>query len=813
MNRTILNLDGAWSLWLAPHSEIRKRNFSAETSDALKASGFCHIDAEVPGNFELDMHRAGLLPDPYFGTNPLLCQKEENKHLWYAKTFTLDEIPAGLMYLRFEGIDTFAEIFLNGTLIGCCDNMLIEHEYVADGLVLGANEIVVHILPTAIKAREFASSAINRHQPYCGDSVNVRKAASMFGWDIMPRILSGGIWKSVSLVSKPENSIEEAYIATRAIYGGGATLNCFVRIHSDEDYLTDFEIVVKGKCKDSAFECREKVWSANNFFSAYVANPQLWWPRHAGEQNLYDVTVELRRGAKVCDTYTCKLGIRTIKLERTSVVEALPDGDTDGKFEFIVNGQKIFIMGTNWVPLDAFHSQDIKRLDRAFAMVNELGCNMIRCWGGNVYENDAFYDLCDQNGVMVWQDFGMGCAVYPQNEEFAAKLHTEAVAVIKRLRSHAALALWSGDNECDCAYAWGFGADAIDPNTNMLTREILKKAVLAHDPYRNYLPSSPYVDETAFRTGKPTSEEHLWGPRNYFKSDYYTKATARFASEMGYHGCNSPASLQKFIGKEHLWPSVKADGRADEHWTVHAASMETETIGPYEYRISLMNRQVIELFAQPADTIRRLNEQPSRQAQYIFLREKILDMCTDTPEGLAKFAKASQIFQAEAFKFAIEHFRIRKTTHGGLIWWNLIDGWPQISDAIVDYYYIKKLAYGYVRNSQQPLCMMFDEPQDGKITLYAANEFPKAHTLTYRVTRISDGKTVCEGCCDVEAHGLTCADSAMISAVERAWYLIEWHDENGNTGRNHYVTNIQGINYDAYVDALEKSQIADFEGF
>jgi beta-mannosidase len=253
------------------------------------------------------------------------------------------------------------------------------------------------------------------------------------------------------------------------------------------------------------------------------------------------------RDGVLCDEKDIRFGVRSVELIRTSTT----DENGNGEFLFKINGKKIFCLGTNWVPLDAFHSRDLERLAPALEMIDDIGCNMIRCWGGNVYENDAFYEYCDEHGIMIWQDFGMGCGVYPQDACFAEKLRVEAVAVIKRLRQHASLILWAGDNEVDVFSASdGFRRN---PNHNILTRQILPQALRENDLVRPYLPSSPYVDEEAFQTRKPTSEEHLWGPRDYFKGNYYGTSKCHFASETGYHGCPSPKSLEKFISKEmHL---------------------------------------------------------------------------------------------------------------------------------------------------------------------------------------------------------------------------------------------------------------------
>lgn len=812
--KTILDLNGSWTLYLAPNAWVTSNAFTASAEQALSQSPCIRIPAQVPGNFELELQKAGLLPtDLFYGTNPLLIQKEENKHLWYVKRFSLSSLPAEEMLFRFEGIDTFAEIYLNGTLIGECDNMLVEHEYPAKGLRIGENELLVHIHPTAIRAREYEGGILYRAMKYNGDSLYVRKAPYMFGWDIMPRVVSGGIWRSVSLIQKPRNRLTDYYLAVSLLdlEKNMAQLSGYLHLHTDEDFLSDFEAVVCGRCRDSSFEKRIRFFSANTHFSITFSDFYLWWPRHAGEQNLYDTEIRLYRNGELCDTVSFRMGLRTVHLNRTSVI----DENGNGRFEFFINGKKIFILGTNWVPLDAFPSQNEKRLSKALALTEEIGCNMIRLWGGNVYESDAFYDFCDEHGILLWQDFIMGCAYYPQDGRFRNALRSEAIAVIKRLRHHPSLVLWAGDNECDsCSRGHYRNGERVDPTKNVLTRKILSDALEIHDGFRPYLPSSPYFDEVATQTGLRPPEDHLWGPRNYFKSDYYQSATARFASETGFHGCPSPASLKTYISPEQLWPSLEENGRPQKDWLVHAASMETEDIGPFEYRIALMLQQVVELFGNEApqsyEEFRASRNDPQHA---LYLLNTVQRLFGDSQNILYDFARASQIFQAEGLKYMIERFRIRKETHGGLIWWNLLDGWHQISDAIVDYSFTKKLAYDYVANSQQPVCLMFDEPKDGTISLIAVNDLPQEKTLTYSVVRFSDQREVCQGNVHLDADGIAQLTSLPVTESEQEFYLIKWQDENGHIGRNHYVTNIRGIPYRTYLSFLADTQIGHFEGF
>ena len=269
---------------------------------------------------------------------------------------------------------------------------------------------------------------------------------------------------------------------------------------------------------------------------------------------------------------------------------------------------------------------------------------------------------------MIWQDFSMACGYYPQSESFYNKMHKEAVSVVPRLRNHPSVILWAGDNECDDSIK----SKQIDPNTNVITRKAIPSAISKEDSYmgkdtRPYLPSSPYCDPVAFETKRPMSEEHLWGPRDYFKGNFYKTSVCCFASETGYHGCPAPDSLKKFIAPENLWPWREAgENYANKAWLAHATCARTEKDHPFAYRIPLMTNQVVTLFGSE-------------------------------PEDLNLYALQSQISQAEAKKYFIERFRVTKWRRTGIIWWNLIDGWPQISDAIVDWYGTKKLAYSYIK--------------------------------------------------------------------------------------------------------------------
>jgi beta-mannosidase len=730
-----------------------------EIKDYFKES----YEADVPGNFELDLQANGIIPDPYYGKNIKIVQDYENKNIWYYRKFQIDgSYDLQNAYIVLEGLDCVADIYINEKLLGHTDNMMISHEFnLGDFICQGENEIVVHIRPVAKEALkyDYPVLASGFHANY--QSLYIRKPAHMFGWDILPRIISAGIYRPIYIEYRTPIAFNECYLQTSAINDDGCSMMFFYKCSFEKEPGVKWSIVLEGNCVNSSF--REEFILAFQYGKHIFdfKNPLLWNPRGSGEQNVYDVKATLLENGSPRASIGFRHGIRTIKLIRETVSNDIPDGE----FHFLVNGRKVFAKGTNWVPADAFHSRDRKRITAILDMAAELNCNIIRCWGGNLYEDDLFYDMCDELGIMIWQDFALACAIYPQDLEFQEVIRNEADAVIKRLRQHPCLALWAGDNECDQAYSW-FGFD-INPNTNVLTRKILPDCVRNHDPFRDFLPSSPYIDENSWHKGDShLPENHLWGIRDYYKSDYYAKSSCRFASEMGYHGCPSPESIAKFISPENIWPYD------NEEWLLHSTSPLPEIDKRYNFRVSLMANQIKVLFGS-------------------------------IPDNIDDFSMASQISQAEAKKFFIELFRGDKWKRTGIIWWNLMDGWPQFSDAVVDYYFNKKLAFDYIKRSQMDIVLMFREPDKGFIELIACSDLPKSTASNYKVTDLDTGETIMESTAEFTADAVTSLGKITLNEKDRRFLMISW-DISGNSYFNHYLTGSPPYDLSWYHNCLEK---------
>ena len=775
-----------WKLsWIA-NAALKEADADPRTPAAVAACGLPVIDATVPGNVELDFMREGILDDIYMGTNSIQTQAFENCHYFYHTTFEFAPRRGFDPFLVFGGIDTAAHIYLDGKELGFVENMLHAHRFSLKELSAGSHTLVVHILPSCIYARSFDIPAMCYGLQYNHDGIMLRKPGSMFGWDIMPRIVSAGLWKPVTLEYLPTARIVNPYTYTHALFDNNtlAQLYTTLKIETPEDFLTDYRIVIEGRCGNSVFHTEHKPYCASLRIMTMLPNPVLWWPKNYGDPNLYDVTVTLLYKGEVCDTVSYKLGIRHLWLKRTSC------SGEDGDFCFIVNGERIFVMGTNWVSTDALPSRHDEYTLRDIMLADDLGCNMIRCWGGNVYPSDVLYDYCDEHGILIWQDFALACGHYPDDDRLCALVKEEVRHVVIERRQHPSLAVWAGDNECDVFvvnYWESHRTDDdppayLDPNKNKLTREIILREVRNHDATRPYLPSSPYLDEKAWRYGMP-AEDHLWGPRDFFKGDFYLAPECHFASEIGYHGCPSPESIKKFIPAASL---PKADIReicTNGDWLVHAAGMTTEVEdNPYAYRLELMIKHVERIFG--------------------------------TASGdLNTFARQSQISQAEAKKYFIESFRAEKWHKTGILWWNVIDGWPQVSDAITDWYGTKKLAYSYIKRSQQPFCLFCDEPENGRIDLIAANENRFSVASEYTVTDLATGEQLATG--KVELASGETLRIAKLPERKSGFYLITWKTADGTVGKNHFVCNIgEGWTYEAYRACMEKAGFWDeFEGF
>ena len=751
-----LSLDGEWRLDYFPQPDdgaVRELPLSVP---------FKTVKAAVPGNCELDLVNAGELPPPELGMNVLKLRPYEGYQWLYSKTFAKPDISAGQRaMLRFEGIDTLADIFLNGKKIGETSNMLIPHEFNVTKLLKdGENKLEVLIRSVMCEAQYMTIGELGYSMgDSLADAEPFRKAGHMGGWDIFPRAFVSGLWRGVSIEVQSPVRIDQTAWIVRAVGVSTRRADLMVtcRVQAPFRHIGNgnikYTISRNGK---AVKEFTRRFDTYQNFASFFVENVDLWWPRGMGEPALYDASIEvIGDNGETLAKHSEKIGFRTVKLEREDVYGP----DRPGQFLFRINGEPCYVRGSNWVPLDSFHGRDGQFLKSTLEMFAELNCNMVRVWGGGVYEPDEFFDFCDANGLMVWQDFMTGCSVFPQNDEYAKATEEEVRTIVLKYRNRASIVLWSGNNENDCAFRWKLGALARDPNNERSSRSTIPNVLYEFDVTRPYLPSSPYESPDVVAKKAKSSEMHLWGARAYYKVPYYTNSPCWFASEMGYHGMPNRALLEKVMSKDAVYP-----------WKGKPARFEKDH-RKLEWNDEWLLRASNPLLRRDNSLIRR-NDLMTNQIRIMFGG---VDTDLDT------FIEQSQTVQAEAMKTFCELFRSRKFTRfNGLVWWNVRDGWPQLSDAVVDYYGGKKPAYYALKAVQQDqLAMLRDDH-----SAWAVNDTrrPVKGHATYR-DKVS-GKILLD--CDYEIAANSKTQLGTVPFSGQGLIEIEYQVE-GKSYRNHFL--------------------------
>ena len=768
---TVVDLNGRWALdyWQQGRTGVRGPS-------QMDGISFQTVPATVPGNVELDLLAAGRIQDPTLDSRIYQLERWETFQWRYSRRFPTPAIPEdGQCILRFEGIDCYADIYLNGEWVGETDNMLIAHTFEVGPLLRPAGEentLEVYLRSSVIEGRRQVTPSFSRNSP-SPESIYVRRPPHSYGWDIMPRLVSAGLWRGVYLDVLEKASVTDAFWYVESLDPETRDARvyldytlCLPNDFQTGDLVLEYALSLDGKvCAEG-----ETVIDAHaGRVPVTVPQAELWWPRGYGAQPLYDATLRLKdANGNILDRDSVRLGIRTARLDATPVhTEAQP-----GRFRFLVNGEPIFIKGSNWTPLDAFHSRDAALLDRTFALALTLNCNMLRCWGGNVYEDHAFFDLCDENGILVWQDFAMGCSQYPQDADFQARIGEEVRSVVRKLRNHPSLVLWSGNNENDVSLRWSMKAFDGDPNRDVVSRVTIPAALFECDPTRSYLPSSPYYSPEVVAMGfdpHTLPEDHLWGPRGYYKDPYYTGATCLFASETGYHGMPCRESLEQMFSPDNVYPWSDVEShRWKDPWLTKAVR-ESPAYGYTPKRNNLMINQVNILFGE-------------------------------VPSDLDRFIEASQCVQAEAVKYFIERFRTAKfSPRTGILWWNIKDGWPILSDAVVDWYFRPKKAFGYICRAQEDVCVMVADAEGKKgHPLVAVNDTREAVRGKVSVTDSASGKAVYQGEFRIDPNGRTVVAHLPKQKGQGVW-IIRYSLDGSGSKINHYLYGDPPFSLDQYL--------------
>lgn len=643
----------------------------------------------APGDTYLALHAAGRLAHPYVEQNEQDAAWVEHREWWWRTGF--DAVPpAGdeRIELIFEGLDTFAAIWLNGQLLGETSNMFagsvfdVSHLLRADG----RNDLRVRFTPPALETagRDAPFWDVPDDHPIKGSKRNLmRKAQFGWGWDWAPSLPTIGIWRPVRLERHRIATIRELRFETLAI---GNPARAAVAADIDEfagAAQASFELrnpegtlVASGRCDErTEFE---------------VPDPQLWWTAELGAPALYSLTILLHAGGEELVRREQAVGLRTIALD-TSPDPAEPGCDF---FRFVLNGVPIFARGANWVPASSFvGGVDATHIIALIDLAADAHMNMLRIWGGGIYESDAFYDACDRRGLLVWQDLMFACAPYPENDPaFTASVEAEVAWQARRLRSRPCLALWCGNNEGQVIQ------EIMNDRTgedlpflgDKLFREAIPEILQDVDPTTPYWPGSPSGGpaHNSMRAGDvhnwtvwhglpPVFDDEVDGTFDRSPEGVayrrYAEDRGRFVSEFGLMSAPALATLARAIAPEDL-----ALGSAG------------------------LNHRIKD---RPLDKVNAL-----------------LAPNTGLPATIEQYVDFSQAVQAEGLKFGIEHYRRRKPHCSGTLLWQLNDCWPGVSWSIIDGHGVPKPSWYAVRRAFAPVMASFKETGDGTIELWVTND-------------------------------------------------------------------------------------------
>ena len=751
--RRTLSLNGRWQLTYGPIKSLD----TLKQDSAQPPTYDTTIPATVPGDVLLDLVGAGLVKEPTIGKNVFDLLKYESYQWWYRRSFPTPPLNGVKADLVFDGVDCFGKVWVNGKLAGRTANMFIGHCFDVTSLLApegGTNEVLVRIDPATLAGREEHFPG-EMYGPGHWTHLSVRKSGVRYGWDMAPRIVGAGLWQGVRLELTKPTHLRSTYWTTKvANVSEKGTASVIVGWDFATDRVDIFPMKIRVELSRNGKIALQKEFRTLDTHGQEtidgIKDLDYWWPRGFGEPALYDARVSLvDENGTVLDERKERVGIRTIQLVHTDTTSP----QARGNFFFLVNGQQVFIKGANWGYLDVFPSREDKRVDKVVGLLAEMNSNMIRINGCGVYGSDRLYDLCDQNGILVWQDFMLHNARYPQTDEFRKVIAEEAASAISRLRNHPSLALWCGGNEVDHEYSV---RDGLDPNKDTISREVLPQAVQRFDPYRvkAYLPSCPYLGPELIAKGfKYLPEVHLYSSV-YFKAPFFTSdVIAPFASEIGRASLPGRASLTQMLDPDFVDPWTR-DHQWNEEWSV-----KTPALFPWDDGRGGLNG----------------------------IMNEIRTVFKDIPDKLDDLILASQATHAEALKFWIDSWRIKKGDRTGILFWSFMDGWPLISFGVVDYYDRKKLAYDYVQESQRDVQVICGEAEGGRHPVVVVNDTLAPVQGHVTVRRAGETVPVLEKDFAVGANGKETIGSIPQPEKPEMWQM-EWKLQDGHQFKGHYLS-------------------------
>ena len=666
------SLDAGWQFRLVPGD--------ANAKEHPRAARW--LPATVPGSAQTDLLALHLMPDPFAGENEAKVQWVGLSGWQYRTRFNVDAatLRRDHLELAFDGLDTFADVYLNGHKVISADNMFRRWSAPVKPLLhAGANTLEVRlyspierILPWLLKQPyalpgEFDSAFGD--EPKGKQTANyVRKAAYQYGWDWGPRIVTEGIWRPVHLDAWDALRISDFHIAQQHVDADAAQLQAQVRIESDR--ATKAHLTLHWRAPDGHVQTLQRdadLQSGANQISVplRIANPQRWWPIGYGAQNLYDFHVEVAANGTAEANADRKAGLRSIELRRQK--------DRWGKsFAFVVNGVPVFAKGANLIPPDSFPTRvNPQRWQQLLQSTRDANMNMLRVWGGGYYLPDEFYAQADKLGILIWQDFMFGGAIPPADAAFRANAKQEAIEQVMRLRDHPSIVLWCGNNEVETGWeSWDdrkafkktLGTaerEHIEAGMRELFDRVLRDVVAKNAPDVPYWPGTPSSDYDGAANPLDDGDYHYW---NVWSGDAlpvsaYLDVTPRFQSEYGLQSLPALPTIESFAGSQELSidsPALIAHQKYDR--------------GHENQRLLLY--------------LRREFGQPKNFDSLIYL---------------------SQVMQAEGIELAAEHLRASRPHSMGSLYWQLNDVWPGITWSSIDWHGRWKALQYHARRFYAPL--------------------------------------------------------------------------------------------------------------
>lgn len=655
-------------------------------------------NAKVPSCVHLNLLEAGEIEDPYFELNSKNCEWIAGRTWVYARDFLVDPMYKGArIRLLFKGIDYKAHFYVNGIYLGSTGGMFSPSVFEIQGLIDydGSNRVCVVIEKPPILCGQMGRSS----------TVYARKPRVNYHWDFAAKLVTMGIWRDVELIITGDVFVEDLWIRTYLMNEERALVKteCVFDSKKSENYKVCITIKMDGQ---TVCEKELAVWMIEGINQVsetlVIDNPRLWWPNGSGEASVYVAEVKVYEMGtnKVVDEYGETFGIRTISFVTN---ENAPESSLP--YTAIVNGKRVFIRGWNWVPIDLMHGrQNSEKYKTLIELAKQANINLLRIWGGGLIETEEFYDLCDRNGIMIWQEFPLsGSAldsVPPQDSEFVTGFVKEAELIIKEKRNHPALVIWCGGNELtrrveDVQFP-------LSTEEHALLRA-LKATIDRMDPGRYFLPTSPSgncfsSDASTWPDGEVGHDVHgSWyylGIEKHY--DRYNTGKALFHSEFGAPGATRMASLRKFVSESNIWPA----SRDNPIWVHHGNWW-------------VNNDRVNEVFG-PVDNIR-------------------------------DFIYASQYLQAEGLRYPMEEYSRNRWYCSGIIPWQFNEPWPNTScTSVVDWYCEPKMAYYVGRNVYSPIhvslrygSLIMSRVEDAPATIWLTNELDEGAHVNVRL-RIVD---------------------------------------------------------------------------